>query len=94
MSPGYYKRLKARRLVRSLKGVAARLAKHAAESRRNEPVRVDRVVEITIRDSRRPMTVIRLRREDQGERWGRWSGIGKTKLGPSGVGKLIGKYLE
>jgi hypothetical protein len=60
-----------------------------------EPVRQDRVVEITIRDSHRPMTAIRLRREQDDEgRWGRWSGIGAAHLGPSGVGKIIGKYLE
>jgi hypothetical protein len=95
------------------------LAKHAV-GHAGEPVRVDRVVEITIRDSHRPMTVIRLEREDQGEKWGRWRsesgrpeslgavstycdrgghddsarGIGTACLGPTGVGKLIGKYLE
>ena len=93
MSPSYYKRLKTRRLLRSRKGVAARERKRLARTAA-EPVRVDRVVEITIRDSHRPMTVIRLRREDQGERWGRWTGIGQARLGPTGIGKVLGKYLE
>jgi len=69
MSPTYWKQRKAKLLERSRKGVEARLAKHAAEHA-GEPVRMNRVVEITIRDSHRPMTVIRLRREDQ-LKWGR-----------------------
>jgi len=94
MSPSYRKRLKARRLERSRKGVAARLEKLAAE-RAGAPIRETRHVEITIRDSMRTMTVIRLHRDDGGDgRWGRWRGIGSSKLGPNGVAKLLAKLLE
>ena len=93
MSPTYRKLRRQKLLERSRKGVKAREQNHLARTA-GEPLRVDRVVEITIRDSHRPLTVIGLRREDQGERWGRWEGIGHSKLGPTGVGRVIGKYLE
>jgi len=93
MSPSYRKRKRERLLARSRKGVAARAVKWAARTA-GLPIRQDRVVEIVIRDSHRPLTIIRLRREDQGERWGRWRGIGSVPLGPTGIGTIIGKYLE
>ena len=64
------------------------------ERTRGEAVRVDRMVEIVIRDSQRPLMVISLRREDQGERWGRWKGIGPRGLGAHGVGEAIAMALE
>jgi hypothetical protein len=93
-SKSYWGKRKRKRSNRGQHGADCRWRKYH-EKLAGEPVRTDRVIEITIRDSHRPMTVIRLRREQNDEgRWGRWRGIGKTALGPSGVGKLIGKYLE
>ena len=93
-SKSYQRKRKRTRSDRGQRGAEARWRKYH-EKLAGEPVRRDRVAEITIRDSHRPMTVIRLSREDMGEgQWGRWQGIGESALGPTGIGKIVGRYLE
>lgn len=58
------------------------------------PVRQTRVVEITIRDSHRPVTVLRLEQHECGEnKWTRWHGLGKRPLSASGIARVLAKYI-
>ena len=77
-----------------MRGAAARWGKYHA-AMKGEPVREDRYVEITIRDSHRPLTRLLLRREQtRNGRWGRWHGLGERPLGGSGIAEAIARYLE
>jgi hypothetical protein len=70
-------------------------ARKYAEDHSGEPLRETRTVEITIRDSLRPLTVILVRRHEGDDgRWGRWRGIGKAPLGKHGLANLLAAYLE
>jgi hypothetical protein len=72
------------------KRIAARWAKRAQDE-----MRVDRRVEIVIRDSLRPMTTLTLTQRDFGERLSkRWSGIGKRRLTTRSLDRLIARFLE
>ena len=51
--------------------VEARWARQSAE-RERDPVRQTRVVEITVRDSHRTRTLIRLEADENERSWGRW----------------------
>jgi|GEM_PF-3658755 len=94
MSPSYWKRLKQKRLERSRKGVEARRRKREMANT-GLPLRQTRVVEITIRDSHRTMTVLRLEQHEGHEgKWTRWHGLGKRPLGINGIAHVIGKYLQ
>ena len=60
-------------------------------------VRESRTVEIAIRDSHRPMDVVRLSREDLGNgRWSRWrvADAQLRPLGATGIGKLLARLLD
>lgn len=93
-SKSYWAKKKQKRSTRGMRGAAARWEKYHA-AMEGEPVREDRYVEIMIRDSHRPMTRLMLRREKGGAgRWGRWKGLGDRALGWSGIGRVIGMYLE
>jgi len=85
-------------------GKAARsaIARRAAEARWGKreagPVRVDRVIEIVIRDSRHTQRTIRAVAEDQGERLGRWkvweNGVASRRRWTGrGLGLAIGRTL-
>ena len=94
MASGNYMRRRAR--VASERGRRMGRASERARERRaavsNEPVREVRGIEITIRDSHRPMTVIRVRQHqgDEGE-WGRLrvEGMRMRPVGRAGLGRLV-----
>jgi hypothetical protein len=93
-SKSCWRRKKERFSARGRKGAAVRWARAHADS---GPVRVSRWVEITIRDSHRPMEVIRARRDvDDEGRWGRWrvDDYQGRPLGARGLGMLVGGFVE
>ena len=65
----------------------------------DDPVRKSRVVELTIRDSLRPMRTIRLQCDPTERGWGRFSVdengvmIGRRRFGCSAIAKLISASL-
>jgi hypothetical protein len=67
--------------------------------RAGEPVRQTRVVELTVVDSHRPRSLIRLAADEQDGRWGRWAvteggqRIGKRRFGRRAVADLIAGWL-
>jgi hypothetical protein len=70
---------------------------HAAAAA--EPERETRFVELTIRDSHRPLRVIRLQAEQSDHAWGRWavdengSRIGARRFGRSAISEMIARSL-
>ena len=77
-------------------------ARKAAEvrwgKRTHDSIRVDRVLEIVIRDSRHTQRTIRAVAEDQGERFGRWkvweNGVpSRRRWTGRGLGLAIGRTL-
>jgi hypothetical protein len=78
--------------------IAARWAKvHAAHV--GEPVRETRVVEMTIRDSHRPMRIIRLQAEETERGWSRWMAqengqrAGRKPWGKNAIARAIAGTL-
>jgi hypothetical protein len=83
-------------------------ARHAANTRwdrvraarAGEPVRETRVVELTIRDSHRPMRIVRLQAEELERSWSRWAvsengqKIGNRRFGRNGIADLLARSLE
>jgi hypothetical protein len=73
--------------------VAARWAAYRAAQQTATPS-ADRVVEITIRDSRRPMTILRLTQPTHsGSTKPRWRGPGDRPLCTSGLARLRAAYI-
>jgi hypothetical protein len=70
------------------------------EARAGERVRETRVVEVTIRDSHRPMTTIRMETQERERGWGRFAvwqqgaRIGARRFGRSGIAELLARWLE
>jgi len=89
---------KAKQTKRARAGADARWAA-VREARAEEPVRRTRVVELTIRDSHRPGTVVRLSAEEGARGWGRWAveqdgaRIGKRRLGKAGIARMLAAFL-
>ena len=91
-----WKTRKAKRLTTINRMNAGRARKHA-QDHKNDAIRESRTVEITIRDSHRPMQIVKMRQDERGEgRWSRWTVEGLTcrPLGNTGIGKLIATYAE
>jgi hypothetical protein len=85
---------KAKRSAKARRAAEARWERHHA-ALAAEPVRVPRVAEITIRDSCRPMMVVRLER--QGTRWKifqQGEQVGTRPVAASGLGMMLAKVLE
>lgn len=93
-SKSYWAKQKEKLSARGRLGASARWDRvHAAPV----AVRESRVVEITIRDSHRPMELVRARREmDDVGIWGRWrvAGVAGRPVGPRGLGRLIALLIE
>jgi len=81
--------------------IARRWEREVAE-RQGDETRRDRVAEVTIRDSHRPTTVVRIeaRLTRSARGWGRrlvWENgkrVGKRRFGIRGVCQLLGKLIE
>lgn len=80
--------------------VAARARWDAVrEARQDEPVRMTRVVEITVRDSHRPRRTLRLESEEGPHGWRRWRvsedgvRVGTRRLGRSTLARLLAQSL-
>jgi hypothetical protein len=89
-----YRRRRNRREEREFREAQSLRARKRWERVGNEggPVRGVRVVEITIRDSMAPRTIIRaVQREDDEGRWGRFelAGIGRRPVGRRGLGEMV-----
>ena len=90
----YRKRRTAQEYKEFCEAQRARVAKRwlkRTEQMQDEPVRVDRVIVILIRDSHRPQTEICLKRIAN---LGRWHGIGSRGLGTGRVARLIAEFLQ
>lgn len=90
---------KARRSAAGRAGATARWAAyHAAKA--DEPVRQSRVTEITIRDSHRPMEIVRIVRQPRAHSWGRGRvtvngrPVGRRAFGVSAIARLLARSLE
>jgi hypothetical protein len=93
-----WREAKARRSAAGRAGANARWAAyHAAQA--GEPVRQSRVTEITVRDSHRPMEIVRIVREPRDHSWGRGrvevngKPVGRRALGISGIARLLARSL-
>jgi hypothetical protein len=90
---------KARRSAAGRAGANARWAAYHA-TQDAEPVRQSRVTEIVIRDSHRPMEVIRLTREPRGQTWSRAivtqnnQPVGRRAFGVSAISRLLARSLQ
>ncbi len=82
---------------------AARVEKRWAKARAAaaaEPLRTDRVVELTVRDSHRPGTTLRLESRETAAGFRRWAmaeagrQIGPRRMGRHAIAKLIAQWLE
>jgi hypothetical protein len=84
----------------------SRRAQHAAEVRWarhhagiEAPPRETRVVEMSIRDSHRPMRTLRFEADETERGWGRWrvseggARIGERRFGRTAIGALIARSL-
>lgn len=93
---------RARKAARSERARAAAEARWSAvrAARADEPVREGRVVEITIRDTRQPMRVLRLQAEPRELGWSRWAvsengvRVGRRRFGRSAISDLIARSLS
>jgi hypothetical protein len=90
---------KSRRSEIACKAATARWdAHHAAHA--GEPKRHSRVSELTIRDSHRPLQIIRIHRESKGHAWSRGRvyidghRIGHRAFGRTALGKLLAEALS
>jgi hypothetical protein len=78
--------------------ISARWAK-ASAARADEPIRETRVVEMTIRDSHRPMRIIRLQAEETERGWSRWVAqengqrAGQKPWGKNAIARAIARTL-
>jgi hypothetical protein len=78
--------------------IAKRWAK-AAAAREGEPIRETRVVEMTIRDSHRPMRIVRLQAEETERGWSRWTAhengqrAGQKPWGKNAIARAIARTL-
>jgi hypothetical protein len=89
----------AARSARATRAAEARWARyHAAD---DSPPRETRFVELTLRDSHRPMRIVRMEADEtQRGEWGRWAvtedgqRIGRRRLGRSGIADLLSRSLE
>ncbi len=89
------------RLVRSARAQKAANARWAAvrAARAGEPPRQTRVVELTLRDTHRPMRIILLEAEPTENGWGRWAvtengeRIGRRRFGRTRIGQTIAGSL-
>jgi hypothetical protein len=84
------------------------LARRAAEARwaayheaqADDPIRQTRVVEMTIKDSHRPMRVIRMEAEQTERGWSRWLAtengerVGRRRFGGTAIAKLIERSVR
>ena len=90
----YRKRRRDKMLREMANKRAAKARKHEAETA-GLPVRESRVIEITIRDSHRPMTVIRATQtehEGVGSRW-RIAEYSGRPVGKTGLARLLAQYV-
>lgn len=66
----------------------------------SEPIRRDRVVELTIRDTHRPMFIIRLQAHETPRGWSRWQvtengkQVGRRRWGTHAVAAMIARSLQ
>jgi ATPase subunit of ABC transporter with duplicated ATPase domains len=88
--------------ARSARASRAAIARWDAvrAARAGEPVRETRVTEITVRDSHRPMEIVRLQSEETRSGWSRrrvsHNGVSLSirPLGPSGIASLIAGLIS
>lgn len=95
-----YRKLRREKQLRRCAAMRAAKERHRLAVMATEPVRVDRTVEIVIRDSHRPMTSISLRAIDCENHWGRWQismngrPVSITRLGPAGLARMLAGWLR
>ena len=89
---------KARRSAAGRTGAVARWTEyHAAQAA--EPVRQSRVTELTIRDTHRPMEIVRIVRQPRDHSWGRGRvtvngrPVGRRAFGVSAIAQLLARSL-
>jgi len=89
----------AARSERARRAATARWAAyHLAQA--DAPLRQTRVVEMTIRDSHRPMRVIRMAAEQTDRGWSRWlvtengERVGRRRFGGTAIAKLIERSVR
>ena len=69
-------------------------------ARVDEPVRETRVVELTIRDSHRPLRILQMSADESERGWGRWDvcengvKIGRRRFGRRAVAELLARSLQ
>jgi hypothetical protein len=81
---------------------ARRIAKRwekRQEVLKDEPLRQSRVTELTIRDSHRPMEIVRIVREPRDHSWGRGrmemngKPVGRRAFGISGIARMLARSM-
>ena len=88
--------------ARSERARRAAMARWDAEcaARHDEPCRTSRVIEMVVRDSHRPMRLIRLEADDKGRAWSRWkvtengARVGRRRFGRTAIARLIAYSLD
>ena len=93
-----WRKEKARRSAAGRAGANARWAAyHVAQD--GEPVRQSRVTELTIRDTHRPMEIVRIVRQPRDHSWGRGRvtvnsrPVGRRAFGISAIARLLARSL-
>jgi hypothetical protein len=95
MQWGHWHNNAAQRSERARRAAMARWSRAHDDS--DAPMRETRTIEVTLRDSHRPMETIRLSRDDVGDgRWSRWrvEGARIRPLGATGVARLLARLIE
>jgi len=97
-----WRKWREQRTLRSDRGRRAATARWDAvhADRAAEPVRDSRVVEITIRDSTRPLRQIQMQCEPTEHGWSRWAvtenghPAGRRRFGATAIARLIAQSLQ